>query len=99
MGDISDRAKDTLSLSDYIICEDTRVTKKLLSRLSINKKLIIYNDHSQENDRTNIINLLQQGLNLSIVSDAGTPLISDPGFKLVEACQAEEIKVEPIPGP
>lgn len=97
--DISARAIEILGTVDQIICEDTRVTKKLLNKLEISKKLIVYNDHSNDKNREYISNMLKNGQNLAIVSDAGTPLISDPGFKLVEACRNQNIDVTPIPGP
>lgn len=99
LGDISQRALDTLKSVDVIICEDTRVTKKLLSKFSINSNLKVYNDHSSDSDRGEIISVLLTHRNVAMVSDAGTPLISDPGFKLVEACQKNNISVSPIPGP
>jgi 16S rRNA (cytidine1402-2'-O)-methyltransferase len=97
--DITIRAIETLKNVDVIICEDSRVTNKLLEKYQIkNKKLLIYNDHSSEHDRVKILNLLQQKLSLALVSDAGTPLISDPGHKLVEFLRLQNYKMIPIPG-
>jgi 16S rRNA (cytidine1402-2'-O)-methyltransferase len=99
LGDITIRALETLKNVDVIICEDSRVTNKLLEKYQINnKKLFIYNDHSDEHDRVKILNLLQQNLSLALVSDAGTPLISDPGHKLVEFLKLQNQKIIPIPG-
>ncbi len=98
--DITLRALRILQEVPYIACEDTRVTSKLLNFYQIhNKKLIIYNDYSNENDRNRIINLLQQNKSIALVSDAGTPLISDPGYKLVQQIRNAEYKVEVLPGP
>ncbi len=99
LGDITIRALETLKGVDVIICEDSRVTSKLLEKYQIkDKKLFIYNDHSSEHDRVKILNLLQQKLSLALVSDAGTPLISDPGHKLVEFLKLQNQKIIPIPG-
>ena len=99
MDDITIRAIKILSSVDYIFCEDTRVTNKLLEHYNLGKKsLFIYNDFSNINDRNKIINLLKDGKSVGLVSDAGTPLISDPGFKLVRDCKEQNIKVIPVCG-
>jgi 16S rRNA (cytidine1402-2'-O)-methyltransferase len=99
LGDITIRALETLKDVDVIICEDSRVTNKLLEKYQIkNKKLFIYNDHSSEHDRVKILNFLQQKLSLALVSDAGTPLISDPGHKLIEFLKLQDQRIVPIPG-
>ena len=98
--DITMRALEILKDADVIICEDSRVTNKLLEKYQIkDKKLLIYNDHSKEHDRVKILNLLQEKLSVALVSDAGTPLISDPGHKLVEFLKLQNQKIIPIPGP
>ncbi len=98
--DITMRAIETLKDVDVIICEDSRVTNKLLEKYQIkNKKLFKYNDHSSEYDRVKILNFLQEKLSLALVSDAGTPLISDPGHKLIEFLRLQNQKIIPIPGP
>ena len=98
--DISLRAIKLLKSVEILLCEDTRKTKKLLSHLNIKRKnLISYNDKNASNKRTNIINKLLSKINIGIVSDAGTPLISDPGFKLVKECHLNDIKVTHAPGP
>ena len=82
-GDITLRAIEILKNCDFVVCEDSRVTMKLLNRLEIKKSLIIYNDQSDELVRGKIANLIKEGKSLALVSDAGTPLISDPGYKLI----------------
>ena len=85
---------------EFLLCEDTRKTKKLLSHLNIKRKnLISYNDNNASNKRPYIINKLLSKISIGIVSDAGTPLISDPGYKLVKECQLNNIKVTHAPGP
>lgn len=96
--DITLRALDILTAADLIICEDTRVTRKLLTRYGISTKSISYNDHNAQRVLPGLIKRLNDGESLALVSDAGTPLISDPGFKLVEAAAGENIPVFPIPG-
>ena len=96
--DITLRALDVLETADLIACEDSRVTRKLLMRYSITTKTIVYNDHNAPRVLPHLIKLLSDGNSLALVSDAGTPLISDPGFKLVEAAISENIPVYPIPG-
>ena len=98
--DISLRAIKLLKSVEILLCEDTRKTKKLLSHLNIKRKnLISYNDNNAENKRPQIISKLLSKINIGIVSDAGTPLISDPGYKLVKECYINNIKVTHAPGP
>ncbi|HEY8964507.1 MAG TPA: 16S rRNA (cytidine(1402)-2'-O)-methyltransferase, partial [Alphaproteobacteria bacterium] len=97
--DITLRALDTLKGVDAIVCEDSRVTGKLLNSYGITKKKIVYNDHSDEADRNALIKQLNDGASLALVSDAGTPLLSDPGFKLVHDALRAGIRVIPLPGP
>lgn len=98
MGDISNRAIEILSTVDLIACEDTRVSGKLLSYHSISTPLWNYHDHNADKVRPHIIEKLDQGLTVALISDAGTPLISDPGYKLVRDLLAAGHKVEAIPG-
>ncbi len=98
MLDITYRAIETMKNSDYIFSEDTRVTKKLLEKHQITAKLSVYNDHSDEEVRNYIKNLINSGSVVSLVSDAGTPLISDPGYKLVRDLQNEGLFVDIAPG-
>lgn len=96
--DITYRAVRTLSESDLIICEDTRQTQKLLQRYEIKKPLLSYHSHSKIQRVDHIIDELQRDKNVSLVSDAGTPGISDPGFVLIEKAIEQGIKVVPVPG-
>jgi len=98
--DISLRAIKLMSLVDILLCEDTRKTKKLLSHLSINRKnMMSYNDNNAERKRPYIIKKLLTKHSVGLVSDAGTPLISDPGYKMVQECYLNKIKVTHAPGP
>jgi 16S rRNA (cytidine1402-2'-O)-methyltransferase len=96
--DITLRALDVLKACDAVVCEDSRVTGKLLSAYDIDKKKIIYNDHASQETRDYILSLLEEGKTLALVSDAGTPLISDPGYKLVRDCLAKGLYVTALPG-
>ena len=99
LGDITFRALEVLNKSDHILCEDTRVSKKLLSRYNINSKLISNHKFNEKKNIQKIINILKIGKIVSIISDAGTPVISDPGKILVKECINNKINVFPIPGP
>lgn len=97
--DISLRALTVLQKADYIVCEDSRVSAKLLHHYEIkDKKFIIYNDHANQRTREKILNYIIQGNMIALISDAGTPLISDPGYKLVKYVRQYDQKVIPIPG-
>ena len=96
--DITLRALDTLKGCDAIIAEDTRVTSRLLAIHGISRKLLSYNDHNAPSMRPKLLARLQEGARLALVSDAGTPVVSDPGLKLVQAALAEGIAVYPVPG-
>ncbi len=100
--DISMRALRILGEVDFILCEDTRVTAKLLSHYSVKTPTISYHQHSSEKKQARILNLLKDGNSLALVSDAGTPGISDPGGKLVQAVIEKfnaSVRVESVPGP
>jgi 16S rRNA (cytidine1402-2'-O)-methyltransferase len=97
--DITLRALNVLKSCDAIITEDTRVTARLLAIHGISRPLFIYNDHNAPSVRPKLLQRLREGARLALVSDAGTPLISDPGHKLVTAAQTEGIAVHPVPGP
>lgn len=99
LGDITLRAIDTFKTVDLILCEDTRLTGNLLHHLSIKKDMQNLNDANEENKLYDIITLLESGSQIALVSDAGTPLISDPGFKLVREAHKRNISVVSIPGP
>lgn len=96
--DITLRALDVLGQADVIACEDTRVTAKLLAIHGISRPLVAYHEHNAERARPGLIRRLKKGETVALVSDAGTPLVSDPGFKLVRACLEEGIPVIPLPG-
>ena len=99
LGDISQRAIEVLSTVDVIAAEDTRHTGKLLSEFSISSKLIALHDHNEDRSTARIIQMLEDGQNIAMVSDAGTPLISDPGYHLVNQCLSKGIDVVAVPGP
>lgn len=98
--DISARAVSVLNAAKIIACEDTRVTKKLFSLLGIalNKEFICYQNYNEEDKAQFIVDLIKNGNDVALVSDAGSPLISDPGYKLVSLCRKQGVKVCPIPG-
>ncbi|MGB2495337.1 MAG: 16S rRNA (cytidine(1402)-2'-O)-methyltransferase [Candidatus Puniceispirillaceae bacterium] len=101
LGDFSPRAAEVLTAADVIACEDTRVTRKLL-RLTgtvTSARMVPYHDHNGAEMRPWIIEQLAKGRRVALVSDAGTPLVSDPGYKLVAACREQDIPVESVPGP
>jgi 16S rRNA (cytidine1402-2'-O)-methyltransferase len=98
LGDITLRALKILAGSSAVLCEDTRVTGKLLARFGIAARKIPYHDHNAERARPGILRRLKAGEALALVSDAGTPLVSDPGYKLVRDAIAEGIAVTAIPG-
>lgn len=97
--DTSERSKTVLGSVDFILAEDTRVTLKLLSHFQIKKKIYSYSEHSSDTKDTVILENLQQGMSYALVSDAGTPSISDPGARLIQKVIAANITVVPIPGP
>jgi 16S rRNA (cytidine1402-2'-O)-methyltransferase len=98
LGDVTLRALETLAAAATIACEDSRVTRRLLDRHGITTPLLPYHDHNAETVRPKILALLDTGAAVALVSDAGTPLISDPGFKLVQAAQAAGHTVTAVPG-
>ena len=98
LGDITLRAIEILREVDVIAAEDTRHSVKLMQHLDIRTPLVSYHDHSHAANVENLLRRLRSGESIALISDAGTPLISDPGYKLVEACYREHILVVPIPG-
>jgi 16S rRNA (cytidine1402-2'-O)-methyltransferase len=99
LGDVTLRALSVLRGVDRILCEDTRVTARLLARFGITTSLGLYHDHNAEAARPAVLAALRRGARIALVSDAGTPLVSDPGYKLVRAAIAENLPVTVAPGP
>jgi len=99
LGDVTFRTVETLKGVDFVVSEDTRETSKLLSHFNISKPQISYRDQNHDYVKDRIIELLMEGKNLALISDSGTPLISDPGFKLVIEALRDGYKVVSIPGP
>ena len=99
LSDISARAIATLQAVDLIAAEDTRHSKQLLSHLGINNTLLPLHDHNEREQTASLLKQVQQGVSIAIISDAGTPLISDPGYHFVREAHKLGIKVIPIPGP
>ena len=99
LGDVSRRAVETLAAADFIAAEDTRVTVKLLNHLELKKPMVAYHRHNCETAGPAVLRRIQEGENCALVTDAGTPAISDPGEDLVALCAANGVEVEAIPGP
>jgi 16S rRNA (cytidine1402-2'-O)-methyltransferase len=97
--DLSPRARDVLAKADVIAAEDTRHARGLLSRIGVDQRLIAYHEHNEAERVAGFLEQLERGQSVALVSDAGTPLISDPGWRLVSAAQAAGIDVIPVPGP
>jgi 16S rRNA (cytidine1402-2'-O)-methyltransferase len=97
--DLSERAKAILSRVDVIACEDTRTTGVLLTRFGIRRELFAYHEHNEREAAERLADRLAAGQSVALVSDAGTPALSDPGFRLVRACRRRQLPVVPIPGP
>ncbi len=99
LSDITERALDVLKSVDLIAAEDTRHTGKLLSHYQIRTKTFALHDHNEQQKADFLVAKLQSGMSIALVSDAGTPLISDPGYHLVNTCRANNVSVVPLPGP
>lgn len=98
LSDISQRAIDVLRQVDLIAAEDTRHSQRLLNHLGIRGQMLAYHEHNEERQAEHLIDLLQQGKSIALISDAGTPLVSDPGYRLLEQVHLHAIRVTPIPG-
>lgn len=98
MGDITLRAIETLKMVDYILSEDTRVTHQLLKQLNISKKLVSCHEHNEDDLKEKVLQDIKNGKNVGLVTDRGTPIISDPGFKVVRYLTEHEINVISLPG-
>lgn len=99
LSDISERALQTLRDCDIVACEDTRLTGSLLRHFGISKEMFVNEDSRERAVAPILLEKLKSGFNVALVSDAGTPCVSDPGFRIIRACRAEGIKVVPVPGP
>ncbi|WP_436894105.1 16S rRNA (cytidine(1402)-2'-O)-methyltransferase [Siccibacter turicensis] len=99
LGDITQRALDVLQSVDLIAAEDTRHTGLLLQHFAITARLFALHDHNEQQKAQTLLAKLQDGLNIALVSDAGTPLINDPGYHLVRTCREAGVQVVPLPGP
>ena len=98
LGDITLRAIETIAAADVLACEDTRVTRILLDRYGIHQKPIVYQEHNVEEAGKKLLGALEDNQSVALVSDAGMPLISDPGFRLVAEAREKNIKIVPVPG-
>jgi len=96
--DITLRALDVLNVADVVVCEDTRITRRLLNAYGITTKMVVYHEHNAQSVRPKLIQQLQEGAIIALVTDAGTPLVSDPGYKLVREATQAGVSVFPIPG-
>lgn len=99
LGDLSARARDTLAAVAAVCAEDTRHTRQLLAQFGIEKPLIALHEHNEQDACWPLVERLRSGDSLALVSDAGTPLVSDPGYRLVRAVRAAGLGVSPVPGP
>ena len=99
LGDLSPRALAALQAAEVILCEDTRITARLCNTFRITAPLVTLHDHNEEQRTAEVLQWLQAGRNVALVSDAGTPLISDPGFRLLRAAVAAGAAVSAVPGP
>lgn len=99
LADLSARAREVLAGVDRIACEDTRHSGRLLSHLGIRSRLVSLHDHNEEQRLPGLVSALQAGESIAVISDAGTPLVSDPGFRLVRAAAEAGCRISPIPGP
>ncbi|HZV73064.1 MAG TPA: 16S rRNA (cytidine(1402)-2'-O)-methyltransferase [Conexibacter sp.] len=97
--DVTLRVLSALREADLIACEDTRRTRTLLDRYGVSSELVSYHEHNERERATELVRRMQSGVNVALVSDAGMPLVSDPGFLLVQACVAAGLAVEVLPGP
>lgn len=99
LADLTERARAILGAVDLVACEDTRTTGALLTRLGLRKDLTAYHEHNETEAAERLADLLATGKSIALVSDAGTPALSDPGFRLVRACRRRNLPVVPVPGP
>lgn len=98
LADLTERARAILAAVDLVACEDTRTTGALLTRLGLRKELVAYHEHNELEAADRLADQLAAGRSIALVSDAGTPALSDPGFRLVRACRRRQLPVVPVPG-
>jgi 16S rRNA (cytidine1402-2'-O)-methyltransferase len=99
LADLTDRARAILGTVDLVACEDTRTTGAMLSRLGLRRDLVAYHEHNELEVAEKLAEQIASGKSVAVVSDAGTPALSDPGFRLVRACRRRGLPVVPVPGP
>src|SRR6476659_10159398 len=99
LADLTDRARAILGSVDLVACEDTRTTGAMLSRLGLHRELAAYHEHNEAEAADRLAEFIATGKSVAIVSDAGTPGLSDPGFRIVRACRRRNLPVVPVPGP
>jgi 16S rRNA (cytidine1402-2'-O)-methyltransferase len=99
LADLTERARAILGAVDLVACEDTRTTGVLLHRFGLHKELVPYHEHNETETADRLADLVALGKSVAVVSDAGTPGLSDPGFRLVRACRRRNLPVVPVPGP
>lgn len=98
LADLTDRARSILAAVDLIACEDTRTTGAMLTRLGLHRELVAYHEHNETEAAARLAEQLAAGKSIAVVSDAGTPAISDPGFRIVRECRRRGLPVVPVPG-
>lgn len=99
LADLTERARALLGTVDLVACEDTRTTGAMLTRFGLRRELVAYHDHNETEAAERLVDQLAAGRSIALVSDAGTPGLSDPGFRLVRACRRRGLPVVPVPGP
>lgn len=99
LADLTERARAILGSVDLVACEDTRTTGAMLTRLGLHRELTAYHDHNEAEAAERLADLIASGKSIAVVSDAGTPGLSDPGFRIVRACRRRGLPVIPLPGP
>jgi 16S rRNA (cytidine1402-2'-O)-methyltransferase len=98
LADLTERARAILAAVDLVACEDTRTTGAMLTRFGLRKELTAYHEHNEIESAERLADLLAAGKSIAVVSDAGTPALSDPGFRIVRACRRRGLPVVPVPG-
>lgn len=99
LGDLSIRARDLLRQVDLVACEDTRMTSRLMQHIGASTALVAYHEHNEKRKASDLADEIESGKSVALVSDAGTPAISDPGFRVVRECRRRQLPVESVPGP